>query len=58
MEELKVFIVDVKAAMLKAFNEYMKKIDSLASRNGAEIEAQYHRLKNFEDRNIEDPTNS
>jgi len=36
----------------------MKKIDSLASRNGAEIEAQYHRLKNFEDRNIEDPTNS
>lgn len=57
-EELQHFIEDVKAAMLKAYQDYQKKVEAIAKRNGAEIEVQYHRLKDFEERNVESADNS
>ena len=58
MEQLQIFIAEVKAAMKKSFDEHIDKIEKLAAKNGADIEVQYHRLKDFEERNVEDPDNT
>ena len=58
MEKLQAFIKDVIKSMLEAFVALQMKITNMSKKNSAEVEAQYHRLKDFEERNIDDPTNS
>jgi uncharacterized protein YwgA len=58
MAELKVFIQDVIEAMKKAFAGNLLLIEKMAEKNTVLVEAQHHRLKDFEERNVEHPDNS
>jgi len=44
--------------MNKAFSDLLILIKKLAGKNGDQVEIQYQRLREFEERNIEDPDNS